>query len=194
MSAGSDLYVKQVGLNVGRIGLLKVLRKMGAKIEVYDQRYYGGELVGTIRVHTSVLNACHVSSEQIPTLIDEVPLLAIAAAFAKGKSQICGLAELRIKESNRLQAISDLLTSFRVRHGIKQDDLWIEGQPANLLQVENEDLNAINFHSDHRLSMCRAILSRLVGGTVFMKEESVKISYPDFYEDLKRMTAGGDPV
>lgn len=193
LSEGSDLYVKHVGLNVGRIGLLKVLQRMGAKIEVFDEMCYGGELVGTLRVRTSRLGACHVSSEEIPSLIDEIPLLAIAAAFATGSSKICGLAELRVKESNRLQAISDLLTIFQVKHGIEKDDLWIEGQPTNLLRLSNEGLHNIDFHSDHRLSMCRAILSQLIGND-YLQEESINISYPDFYKDLKQMTTGEDPA
>lgn len=193
LSEGSDLYVKNVGLNIGRVGLIRVLRRMGAQIDVCDQRHYGGEPVGTIRVRVSSLKACHVLSEEVPSLIDEVPLLAIAAAFAEGRSDIAGLGELRVKESNRLQAISDLLTILRVRHGVERDDLWIEGRATNLLQMSHKELYDIDFHSDHRLSMCRAILGQLAGDC-FLQEESVNISYPDFYKDLKQMTMGKNPA
>lgn len=186
LTKDSDLYIENVGLNEGRIGLLQILSKMGARIEILKRSRCHGEPVGVLRVQNSSLVSCRVESQEIPSLIDEVPLLAIAASFAVGRSEISGLGELRMKESDRLLAISNFLRALDVRHGIDGEDLWIEGKTDFQAEKIKAVLTEIDVCSDHRLAMCRAILKHIFGAEVTV-ENSVYISYPDFYKDLNQL-------
>lgn len=187
LSNDSDVVVENVGLNEGRIGLLHALYRMGARIEGLEKNSCYGEPVGSLRVRSSSLTSCRVESKEIPSLVDEVPLLAIAAAFADGRTEINGLGELRVKESNRLAAISDFLCALDVQHGINGDDLWIEGKSDFQHERVKAMIRRIDAHYDHRIAMCKAVLNHVFGGEV-LSVDSVCVSYPDFYKDFNQLT------
>lgn len=187
LSKDSDLYIENVGLNEGRIGLLNTLHKMGSRIEILQKHCCHGEPVGMLRVQSSSLTSCHVETQEIPSMIDEVPLLAIAASFAVGRTEIKGLGELRVKESNRLLAILDFLRAMDISHCTDGDDLWIQGKADFQVEKIKDAISKLDIRSDHRLAMCRAILNHVFGGAVTV-ENSVCVSYPDFYKDLNQLT------
>ena len=139
-------------LNPLRTGLLTTLREMGAAIEVLDQRNEGGEDVADLRVRASALRGVDVPAERAPTMIDEYPILAVAAAFADGTTRMRGLKELRVKESDRLAATADLLRANGVEVEIDGDDLIVHGRgrPAGGGLVAT--------HMDHRIAMSALVL------------------------------------
>src|SRR5262249_52765633 len=112
---GSDILLTGVGLNPHRIGLIETLREMGGSIEILNARSQAGERVGDLRIQASALQGVSVPPERAPSMIDEYPVLAVAAAFAEGTTEMTGLAELRVKESDRLAAIARGLAACGVK-------------------------------------------------------------------------------
>ena len=174
----SCILLPGVGLNPTRTGLLTALESMGANISLANQRMSGGEPVGDLTVHSAPLRAIQIGGHQIAGLVDEVPILAVAGAFAKGRTEIRGAQELRIKECDRIHAMVHNLRSLGARVEEFDDGLAIDGEiPLVGAQVET-------FH-DHRIAMAMAVAGLAASGTTTVNDpEIASVSFPDFWEAL----------
>lgn len=181
---GSDVTLPGVSLNETRIGFLRVLERMGADIEISEEPSAGAEPVGTIRArHTERLSATPVEPHEVPSLVDEVPVLALVASGAAGTTRFEGVGELRVKESDRLQAIADGLAALGVTVRAEAERLEVDG-PALLGGAELSSLH------DHRLAMTWALAGLAAAAPVTVTGfEAVEVSYPRFAEDLGSLTA-----
>ncbi|HEX6511653.1 MAG TPA: 3-phosphoshikimate 1-carboxyvinyltransferase, partial [Chloroflexota bacterium] len=172
--------VRNVGMNVSRTGLLDVLAEMGASIDVVDEREAGGEPVADLVARHSTLRAAIVGGSIIPRLIDEVPILAVAAALADGDTVIRDAAELRVKESDRIAAVARGLMSMGARVEELPDGLIVHGGQS-LGSAELETLG------DHRLAMAWAIAGLASREAIQIDDrECASVSYPSFWADLER--------
>jgi 3-phosphoshikimate 1-carboxyvinyltransferase len=175
--------VRHVGVNPGRTGLLDVLREMGARLTVANERLAGGEPVADVTAESSALRGVSVGGALIPRLIDEVPVLAVAAAAATGTTTIRDAAELRVKESDRLAAIAAGLGQLGVRVEERPDGLTITGGRLGGGEVES--------YGDHRMAMSLAVAALAAAGPVFIRGAScVDVSYPSFWPTLERLAPG----
>jgi 3-phosphoshikimate 1-carboxyvinyltransferase len=181
---GSQITVHGVGLNPRRTGLLDVLERMGARIAVYNRRSIGGEPAGDVEVQASELVAASISAEDVPTLVDELPLFALAACHARGLSVVRGAAELRVKESDRLEAIVEELRRLGAHIRVTRDGFRIRGVPARLRG------GVVDARGDHRLAMLGAVagLSSREGVEI-RGAEAVDVSFPGFFQLLGQLTA-----
>jgi 3-phosphoshikimate 1-carboxyvinyltransferase len=177
----SDLVIENVGVNPTRTGILEVLTEMGADITLENNREVTGEPVADIRVRTAQLKACTIGGAVIPRLIDEIPILAVAAACAEGKTIIQDAAELRVKESDRISAIAKQLTNMGASVTEREDGLEIiGGKPLSGSSLESYD--------DHRICMSLAIAALVASGkTTIDRAESAAISYPSFVPTLQQL-------
>ncbi len=176
---GSDILLRNVGINPTRTGILDVLEAMGARIECRNLRKSGGELAADIHVVSSELHGTEFGADIMPRLIDEIPVIAVAAAFAQGDTVITGAGELRVKETDRLQAITDeygklLPGAFEAG----EDSLVIHGgaKPQRACCASGKD---------HRMAMSLAVFGAAGRGVSIEDPECVDISYPGFYEILE---------
>lgn len=178
-----ELLIENVGVNPTRTGFLVVLERMGAHVERINLRDQGGEPVADLIVRPATLRGTEVTAAEIPTLVDEVPVLAVLASRAQGTTVFREVGELRVKESNRLELIAQNLRAVGARAEVRGDDLHVEGgdtRPAGRVETA----------SDHRLAMAFAVLGLVRGAKVTLSEKkSVAISYPGFFRDLKRCFA-----
>ena len=182
---GSDVVVEGVMMNPLRTGLITTLREMGGLIEVVERAVDGGEEVADLRVRFSALTGVDVPAARAPSMIDEYPILAVAAAFATGPTRMNGLRELRVKESDRLQAVADGLAKAGVVHAIEGDDLLVDGGAG---AVAGGGLVAT--HLDHRIAMsflCLGLASRKP--MTIDDEAMIATSYPSFRQDMARLGA-----
>jgi len=178
---GSDLIVENVGVNPTRTGVLDALQQMEADLTLLNEREVAGEPVADIRVRHSALKACTISGDIIPRLIDEVPILAVAALFAKGTTVIRDAEELRVKESDRLAVMATQLTRMGATVTELPDGLEIQGG-ASLTGA------AVDSHTDHRIAMSLAIAALNARGTTHIhRAEAAAISYPDFTPTLQNL-------
>lgn len=178
----SRLTLKRVNLNPTRTGIIKVLQKMGANIQI-ENIPAKGEPLGNITVSTSQLKAIDIGAEDIPALIDELPLVALLAACSEGKTTITGAEELRVKETDRIKATATELRKFGV--GIQElpDGMIIQG--CDNWKVADTELDS---HGDHRIGMMDVIASLKVSQTMNLhRDEAINISYPGFFEDLAEL-------
>ncbi|SDF21296.1 3-phosphoshikimate 1-carboxyvinyltransferase [Thermus arciformis] len=180
VTPGSEVVVEGVGLNPTRTGLLSVLKAMGADLEWRVLEGEAGEPVGWVRARHGPLKGVAVDPGLIPLMVDEVPALAAAAAWAEGETYIPGLAELRVKESDRVAAIAQNLRALGVEVEEGEDWLRIRGGGVRPGEVEP-------FH-DHRIAMAFAVAGLPVGVRVW-EPGWAEISYPGFFQDLKRLCA-----
>ena len=185
---GSDLLIENVGVNPTRTGILEVLAEMGADITLEQERTVAGEPVADVRVRCAAgeslpLKACTISGEIIPRLIDEIPILAVAAIFAQGTTHIRDAAELRVKESDRLAVIAQQLSKMGAIVTEYPDGLDITGgQPLHGAELDS--------YTDHRIAMSLAIAAlRATGQTHIDRAEAASISYPNFVATLQHITA-----
>jgi len=183
LADGGELLVDNVGVNPTRTGILVVLERMGAHVERINLRDAGGEPVADLAVRPADLKGTEVTAAEIPTLVDEVPVLAVLASRAAGETVFREVGELRVKESNRLELIAANLRALGAKAEVQGNDLHVEGnQRAPRGKVETA--------KDHRLAMAFAVLGTVDGAGVKLSErKSVAISYPDFFRDLERMYA-----
>ena len=177
---GSDVILKNVGVNPTRTGILDVLRDMGAKFEYLNQRTSGGEQTADIRVISAELHGTSFGAEIMPRLIDEIPVIAVAAAFAEGDTDITGAGELRVKETDRLQAIVEeynklLPGAFEAG----EDSLVVHGGG----KIQYGECDSRN---DHRMAMSLAVFGAAGQGVSVSDADCVNISYPDFYGILEK--------
>lgn len=179
---GSELILKNVGVNPTRDGIIKVLKDMGGDIEILSC-YNNFEPVADIRVRYSKLHAVTVSGDIIPTLIDEIPLIAAIASTAEGTTVIRDAAELKVKESNRIKVMCDELKKLGVNAVETEDGMEITGGGRLVGDVQ------INTHNDHRIAMTFAILNLISEGEIHLDNPTcVDISYPEFFNDLKNVS------
>lgn len=182
----SHILLKSVGLNPTRTGILTVLEEMGAKLSIPKQWVSGGELMGDILVESSVLKATKISGAIIPSLIDEIPILAVAAAFAKGVTEIRDAQELKLKESNRLESIAAGLGTFGCQVDILEDGLRIYGGS----HLKGSTCDSFD---DHRIAMSMAVAAIAAEGETWIDGfEAVAVSWPDFLYDLKKLAGEAD--
>jgi 3-phosphoshikimate 1-carboxyvinyltransferase len=171
----SDVIVEGVLMNPTRNGFIDTAREMGANLEVLDLRHEGGELVGDLRARTSVLQAVSVPAARAPSMIDEYPVLAILAAFAQGETRMQGLAELKVKESDRLAATAEGLAACGVEARIEGDDLIVTSRG------EVPGGGRVATHMDHRIGMAFLTLGLAAGAPVTVDDMTmIATSYPGF--------------
>ncbi len=178
---GADLTVENVGLNPTRTGVLEVLEQMGARIEVLNRRDVAGEPVGDLRVTHGPLKPFHFGEEVMPRLVDEVPILSVAACFCDGESRITGAEELRVKETDRLAVMARQLTAMGADIEEHPDGLTIRGgRPLKGAVLDSE--------TDHRVAMSLAIAAMMAeGDSTLARSEAAAVSYPTFWDDLARL-------
>lgn len=176
----AEVTVRGIGLSEGRTGLLEVLQHMGADLAIANRRLEGGEPVGDVTARSSHLRGVAVGGDLIPRLIDEAPILAVAAAMAEGDTVICDATELRYKESDRIAAIARALTRLGAHVDEQPDGMVIHGRS---LQGGTADS-----HGDHRMAMALAVAGLLCSEPVAIAQpECVSVSYPSFWDDLQQL-------
>ena len=181
----SMITLKNIALNKSRIAFIDVLKKMGGKITVKKTKTISGEDVGDIHVKYSLLNAIKIKASSSPYLIDEYPILSIAASQAKGVTVMRGLSELRHKESDRIKSITTNLAKVGFRVVSKNDNISIKG--SSKIQIAKQ--KKIKSYGDHRIAMSFVILSLLYKNKLIIDDEScISISYPDFKKHLKKLS------
>jgi 3-phosphoshikimate 1-carboxyvinyltransferase len=181
---GSDVILKSVMMNPLRTGLLTTLGEMGASIEAIERRMEGGEEVADLRVRAGPLRAVEVPAARAPSMIDEYPILAVAASFADGVTIMRGLKELRVKESDRLAATAALLRGNGVKVEIEGDDLFVEGRG----RVAGGGV--VTTHMDHRIAMAALVLGLASDRPVRIDDGSfIATSFPGFVELMNSLGA-----
>ena len=189
ITPGSDITLEHVGINPTRIGVINILTLMGADLALENQREVGGEPVADIRIRYVPLKGIDIPVDQVPLAIDEFPALFIAAANAEGVTRLRGAEELRVKESDRLQAMADGLAVLGVQHTTVEDGIDIVGN-ANA-QVASYGGGRIDCLGDHRIAMAFAIASLRASAEIIIDDcANVATSFPDFVELATRIGMG----
>jgi 3-phosphoshikimate 1-carboxyvinyltransferase len=187
---GSKLKLTEVGINPLRIGLYDTLREMGADIRFVNQRIEAGEPVADIEAAHTSLTAIEVPAARAPSMIDEYPILAVVAAFANGRTVMRGLAELRVKESDRLSAIADGLKAQGVKVEIEEDSLIVHGSGGACAGG-----GTVATHMDHRIAMSFLVLGMAAKNSVTVDDGAmIATSFPGFVETANRLGASIAPV
>jgi 3-phosphoshikimate 1-carboxyvinyltransferase len=183
---GSELHVHGVGLNPRRTGLLGVLERMGARITVYNRRQSGREPVGDLDVRSAELVATEIGPAEVPRLVDELPLFALAAGCARGESVVRGAQELRVKESDRIESVTIALRAlgFHVRAG--DDGFGVRGVPTRPRG------GGVDARGDHRIAILGAVAGLISREGVTIRDaETVGVSFPGFFEILAQVAQRG---
>jgi 3-phosphoshikimate 1-carboxyvinyltransferase len=180
---GSELTIHDVGLNPRRTGLLSALERMGARITVVHRHRSGGEPVGDLDVRSAELVATTVRAEEVPLLVDELPLFALAAACARGESRVEGARELRVKETDRIETVTTSLRALGVRISASDDGFRVRGVPTRPRG------GGMSSDGDHRIAMLGAVAGVVSREGVQVKgAEAVAVSFPGFFELLDSVT------
>lgn len=188
MAEEGELHLTDVCLNPTRTGAFDVLTRMGAELVIENERIVGGETVGTIIVRSSQLSGTRIDGDEIPTCIDELPLLACVATRAHGDTVIADASELRVKESDRITAVVSNLRALGADIEEFPDGMRITGSTQPLV-------GHVTTHGDHRLAMAFGILGALPGNAITVdNRECVAVSYPGFWDDLVRVTFSSAPM
>lgn len=178
----SKLTLQHVNLNPTRTGIIQVLRKMGADLSI-EELPTEGEPLGNITVKSSELRPINIGPAMIPSLIDELPLVALLAACASGQSKITGAEELRVKETDRIKTVVEELRKLGVHVKELRDGMIIDGQPT--WQIRNSQLAS---HGDHRIGMMNAVAALKASNELtLIGEEAINVSYPGFFNDLETL-------
>ncbi|MFG1297247.1 3-phosphoshikimate 1-carboxyvinyltransferase [Xanthobacter variabilis] len=181
---GSEVVLTDLMLNPLRTGLVTTLQEMGADIAILDAREEGGETVASLRVRHSRLMGVEVPPERAPAMIDEYPILAVAAAFAEGETVMRGLSELRVKESDRLAAVADGLAACGIAHRVEGDDLIVSGRSAVV------GGGPVKTHMDHRIAMSFLVLGLASDAGVTVDDVSfIATSFPTFLPMMRALGA-----
>ena len=178
----SEVLIKNVGINPTRAGLIKVCEAMGADLTLLNENHRNAEPTADLLVRTSSLKACTIEGDIIPTLIDELPTIAMMACFAEGTTVIRDAAELKVKESNRIAIMVENLRAMGADVEETEDGMIIHGgKPLHGAVIDS--------HKDHRIAMTFAVAALAAEGeTEIHDADCVNISYPAFYEELERLT------
>jgi 3-phosphoshikimate 1-carboxyvinyltransferase len=183
LSRDKRVVCPDVCLNDTRTGFLRVLRRMGAEVAWEVDRVTGGEEVGTITASPSRILGTAISESEVPSTIDELPILACVAAHADGETVITGATELRVKESDRLASVIENLRALGAQVEAMSDGLRVRGSERPLR-------GAVRTHGDHRLAMAFGVLASLPGNEITVDDPGcVAVSYPSFWSDLERTAA-----
>ena len=171
----SDITLQHVGINPTRIGVINILRQMGANLEILNQEVVGGEPVADIRVRSSRLQGIHIPEDQVPLAIDEFPAIFIAAACAEGETVLTGAEELRVKESDRIQVMADGLVALGIDARATEDGMVLQGGQIGAGTVDS--------HGDHRIAMSFAMAALRSSGPITINDcANVNTSFPGFVE------------
>ena len=180
---GSEIELPAILLNPRRTGLIQTLLEMGADIEIKNKRVSGGEEIGDLVVRHSQLKGVEVPAERAPSMIDEYPILSVAASFARGKTAMRGLEELRVKESDRLEAVARGLKANGVRHEIEGDDLIVEGGAV-------PGGGTVATHMDHRIAMSFLTMGLASEKPVIVDDVTmIATSFPEYQDLMKGLGA-----
>ena len=180
----AEICLRNVNINPTRTGILDILRDMGADVELADERTSGGEPVADIFVRSSKLRATEVGGDLIPRAIDELPLVAVLAAHAEGTTTVRDAAELRVKESDRVEAVATVLGRMGAKLRARDDGFAVVGPtPLHGAKVDAE--------GDHRIGMLAAIAGSLAEGETRVEDDAVGVSYPAFWHELARASGTG---
>ena len=179
---GSELHVHGVNLNPRRTGLLEILERMGARITVYNRRQIGGEPGGDLEIRSAPLVSTTVDAHEVPLAIDELPLFALAATAARGESVLRGAAELRTKESDRIEGTVDALRALGARIRARDDGFVVTGLAARLRG------GRMDSRGDHRLAMLGAVAGLASReGVRIAAADAVSVSFPGFFDVLEQL-------
>ncbi len=178
----SHITLKNINNNPTRNGIILALKKMGAKINIFNQKINNNENICDITVETSMLHGCEFGPEYADLMIDEYPILSIAASFAKSPSIFRGLKELRVKESDRLKLIVLNLQNCGVNCRAENDDLFI--YPTDKYETKN---NVIKTEFDHRIAMAFAIMGTKLGPLEIKDSKSINTSFPSFRKEINNL-------
>ena len=182
--SGSELRIHGVNLNPTRTGFLDVLERMGARIAVFNRRRAGGEPVGDLDVRSAELVATEIGPEEVPRLVDELPLFALVAAVARGSSTVRGARELRVKETNRIETVTIALRALGIRIRAGEDGFGVRGIPSR-----PKGGGRVDAAGDHRIAMLGAIAGLVSReGVEIEGAEAVAISFPGFFDLLDSVT------
>lgn len=180
----AHIKVQEVGINPTRTGIIDVLLKMGAKLKIENQHWAGCEPVADLSIESGELSCGQIDGELIPRLIDEIPVLAVAACAAKGTTLIKDAAELRVKETDRISNVVNELSKFGAKVEELPDGMAIHGG----VKLHGAECSS---HYDHRLAMALAIAGLIAEGkTTIHDAEAVEFSYPAFWQDMERIREG----
>jgi 3-phosphoshikimate 1-carboxyvinyltransferase len=183
LAGDGELMLTDVCLNPTRTGFIDAMLRMGARIEMVERVESGGEEVGTLRVTPAELTAITVGEREVPSLIDELPLLACVAAGAGVELEITGAEELRVKESDRINTVVQNLRAVGAEADERPDGLHVAPSRRELA-------GTVDPRGDHRIAMAFAVLSAATGNRITVtNRECVAVSYPRFWDDLRRVTA-----
>jgi 3-phosphoshikimate 1-carboxyvinyltransferase len=181
---GSELTLHGVGVNPYRTGLLDVLIRMGARISIFDRRRVGGEAVADLEVRAAPLVATTVRKAEVPRMIDELPLFALAAGMARGESIVRGASQLREKETDRIETVTTVLRSLGVRIRASEDGFRVKGVPTR-----PKGGGVVHSGGDHRIAMLAAVAGLASrDGAELQDPESVAVSFPGFFDLLDSVT------
>ncbi len=181
--AGSELTIHDVGLNPRRTGLLDVLERMGARISIFNRRKVGGEWIGDIEVRSAELTATDIGADEVPLLVDELPLFALAAGSARGHSRLSGAGELRVKESDRIESVTNGLRRVGVRIRVRDDGFDVHGVPARPTG------GLFPSNGDHRIAVLGAIAGVVSREGVEVEDaDAAAISFPGFFDLLNSVS------
>ena len=178
IAEGSDLTLQHVGINPTRIGIINILQQMGADITLSNEKQVGGEPVADIRIRSAQLKGIHIPEDQVPLAIDEFPALSIAAACAQGQTVLTGAEELRVKESDRIQAMVDGMQILGVDCEGTEDGMLINGGGS---AAEIFGSGTVDSLGDHRIAMSFAMAALRSTGNIIIKDcANINTSFPDF--------------
>jgi 3-phosphoshikimate 1-carboxyvinyltransferase len=181
ITPNANVVLRQVGINPTRTGVIEILKQMGAKISLENEGMAGGEPVADIRIQASSLKGIHIPEDQVPLAIDEFPVLFVAAACAEGQTILTGAAELRVKESDRIQVMADGLHALGIDCTPTPDGMVIQGKGGQDNQHAIFGSGAIESHHDHRIAMSFSIAGlRASGDITIIGTETVATSFPNF--------------
>ncbi len=184
IAEGSDLLLTDVGMNPTRLGVINILRAMGADIRVLRARQSGAEPVADLHIRSTPLQGIEIPRDQVPLAIDEFPVLAVAAACARGRTVVRGARELRVKESDRIAAIASGLDTLKVATEVLEDGIVIEG----LGPEGHFEGGAIDSHHDHRIAMAFAVAALRAADELIIRDaDLVATSFPGFDRQAQRL-------
>ncbi len=184
IAENADVVLRHVGMNPTRDGVIHILRQMGADLTLENERSVGGEPVADVRARSSRLSGITIPEKLVPLAIDEFPVLFIAASCAEGRTRLSGAQELRVKESDRIQAMAEGLGVLGVRHQVLDDGIEIHGVASGVAFTKGR----VSSHGDHRIAMAFAVAGiRAAGPVEILNCDNVATSFPNFVESAQQL-------